>query len=315
MTSLVEGLREIAVRHVMNMRKVSPLWQTWRDAMVPFVGNFEDADSILDLGSHLREILASTRPTGNASTRGQSDVAIAGKAWEGIVCWYLNLCLVGSRAVAMKFKKYHVPEVLRYAITVQHGNCTTSSKSDLVVTVFPNKEEYVEDLVDMNRRALLRRMNELTRRDFHELELGLVQCKTNWKDNAQFPMLWNTIYDMDRSRVQPVSVGVKGFTISALRNFTYSFVTVPSSLKSIKAANLPVVRVRTLSGSNYWGMETKSGIALSLSEIFNKNFRNSFEGLDGAPGDVRTSIQRNLHLLRTPDHDYLLNPVQDRNVG
>ena len=308
MKSLVEELREIAVHRALNTPSISKLWHTWKNAMVPFASNFEDADAMLGLGSHLRDMLFSTRQNYN-DARGQSSLSTVGTAWEGIVCWYLNLCLVGSRAVAMKFHKKEVPEVLQLAVTVQHGNNITSTESDLVVVVFPNNGKYLADLDDMGQDALLKRMNELTRRDFHELELGIIQCKTNWNDSVQTPMLWNMIYDVKTFRTQQINVGVEGFRISALRNFTYSFVTMPSNKPSYKPNHLPVIRVRTLSGSNYWGMKTKNGIASSLSEIFNRNFSNAFEEPDGTPGDVRTSIQRNLKRLRA-DCKYLLNPVK-----
>ena len=55
--------------------------------------------------------------------------------------------------------------------------------------------------------------------------------------------------------------------------------TVPSQkdLSKFKSNSMSVKRVRNLSGGNYWGHETKSDVALSVSEIFNCNFGHAFD--------------------------------------
>ncbi|MCH1941641.1 hypothetical protein [Holdemania massiliensis] len=37
-------------------------------------------------------------------------------------------------------------------------------------------------------------------RDFYEIEKQIIQCKTNWNDNAQVPMFWDAVYAADRFR-------------------------------------------------------------------------------------------------------------------
>jgi hypothetical protein len=77
-----------------------------------------------------------------------------------------------------------------------------------------------------------------------------------------------------------IHIGKKGFSVRNLKRFTYSFVTVPSQKDSkipSKSTHMAVKRVSNLSGGNYWGLPTKSGVALSLSEIFDRNFSSAFK--------------------------------------
>ena len=48
--------------------------------------------------------------------------------------------------------------------------------------------------------------------------------------------------------------------------------------KPFKSGGLPVLRVKNLSGGNYWGKKTEEGVALSVNEFFGKNFSSSFVG-------------------------------------
>src|SRR5690606_33300354 len=62
-----------------------------------------------------------------------------GHAWEGLVCWYLNLCLVGTRAVVIK-NPIQWPTPVRDALTVTYGNVRTNKESDLLGIVFPDDQ-------------------------------------------------------------------------------------------------------------------------------------------------------------------------------
>ena len=48
------------------------------------------------------------------------------------------------------------------------------------------------------------------------------------------------------------------------------------SVKGIKSNGMPVVRLRSLSGGNFWGLPTRPDIAESMKEIFARNFQTSF---------------------------------------
>ena len=126
----------------------------------------------------------------------------------------------------------------------------------------------------------------LSSRDFDDYEIGVIQCKTNWNDNAQIPMLWDMIYSANGFRGRNITIGRNGFNIHNASNFSYSFVTVPSNQNAeYKGSSVAVKRVTNLSGGNYWGLPTEHNVARSLKEIFTNNFQT------GYPNNIRTEIR------------------------
>lgn len=114
-------------------------------------------------------------------------------------------------------------------------------------------------------------LNALVARDFSEIEIHIIQCKTNWNDNAQIPMLWDMIYSADNFKTN-ISVGREGYSISNARLFTYAFATVPTvKIDKFKSTSVSVLRVSNLSGGNYWGRKSVSGIASSMKEMLSRN--------------------------------------------
>jgi hypothetical protein len=105
-------------------------------------------------------------------------------------------------------------------------------------------------------------------RRFEDLFVTVIQCKTNWNENAQIPMLWDMVYNTDSFLDPRIVVGVNNRDHKKLGSFKYAFVTVPTNNTEYKPSLLPVKRVHELSGGNYWGRPTKSGVARSLQEIF-----------------------------------------------
>ena len=300
MRNLTEELREIAVRSAVNTPKTRVMWDVWAEAIHEITDGLDTVESVLDLGSHLRDVFRTT-----TRERSQGGVSLAGRAWEGLVCWYLNLCMMGTRCVAMKYTNAIVPDSMIDAMTVSYGNTRVTSEADLVVLTFPDFPKYTEPLPEncTKKKKILEYMNENVRGNFSSMGLGIIQCKTNWNDSAQIPMLWNMIYNSQGFADQQISVGINNRSISQLKRFSYSFVTLPSqtNIKTNPGA-LHVARVRTLSGLNYWGMESVNNAVESLREIFDRNFG------DGIDGGVRTSLERNLPDLRN-DYNYILDPV------
>lgn len=308
--NIVEYARKLAINQLFEMDGFSNCWETWG----PFiVSNFINGDAptsyqLLHLGDHLREVF---RTTGQAG-RSQSDVSSGGANWEALVCWYLNLCLIGRRTVVIKHHKKLLPDPIQNGITVKYGSTPSNTESDLVAITFPDKEEYSKDKNDIevfdengeqvdlyNNRGkyqFIPVMNALTMRDFSELEVHIIQCKTNWNDNAQIPMLWDAVYSAT-SFANNITVGSNGFTIHDLQRFTYSFVTVPSNRleksgkPTYKENSTAVLRVRNLSGGNYWGLQSKEGVADSVMELINKNLKT------GESKSVMNSIQDALPFL------------------
>jgi hypothetical protein len=103
-------------------------------------------------------------------------------------------------------------------------------------------------------------------------------------------MLWEIAYSSIGFANKNITIGKNGFSMKHFRKFFYCFVTVPSGKLKYKAGGLPVKRVYNLSGGNYWGLTTSSGVAQSLKEIFNRNFANSW--VRGAQKkDVESQLQ------------------------
>lgn len=263
--NVVEKLRRYAIEHVMNVKSMEKYWGVWRNKIIRLVGDPPDPTRVLDLGSHLADVFSSTKVGG----RDQGALSGGGVGWECLVCWYCNICMLGSRVVIIKYKKDLIPKPLQEAITVSHGNVNATSEADLLAIVFPDRIEYVETEPNPKKEIFLDDLNQLTKEHFKEYGLGIIQCKTNWNDSSQIAMLWDMIYRMKNFQGTNIRVGTSKYSITNIKNFTYSFATVPSNpWEKFKPDQIQVKRLSVLSGSNYWGHETKYGIAHSLSEIF-----------------------------------------------
>jgi hypothetical protein len=287
-------LRKQSVEELFEIPTFQNCWQTWRPEIDNILGNNYDENSLLNLGDHLSYIFRSTGGGG----RGQGELSASGTAWEALICWYVNLCTAGSRVVAFR-RMGLVPQPIKDAITVNYGNFACNTESDITLVVFPDIQEYNQNIDNLNiidnndksipiivKNQLNQNLtNYLSVRDFHNLEIGIIQCKTNWNDNAQIPMLWDMIYSAGGFPGRNITIGRNAFTIHSSKRFTYSFVTVPSNQKVEYSPNsVAVKRVTGLSGGNYWGEPTVQNVARSVKEIFTNNFQS-------AP---RTSLRQDL---------------------
>lgn len=296
--SLPEILRKQSVESLFQAKTFSSSWNNWKSAIQEIIGNNYSEIQLINLGDHLSEIF---RLTGN-SGRTQGSLSGGGAAWESLVCWYINLCSIGSRIVAIK-KMSLVPIPIQNAITVNYGNFACNTESDITVVIFPDKPQYLSSITentlftDSNivipaiKRGRINKkyIDKVTEFDFDDFEIGVIQCKTNWNDNAQIPMLWDMIYSANGFKGRNITIGKNGFNIHDTKNFTYSFVTVPSNKKDeYKDTSVSVKRVTNLSGGNYWGRPTEINIARSLKEIFNNNYSTGYS--DNLRTDIRKSM-------------------------
>ena len=276
--TIIEYLRQNSINSLFSLGSFSAVWEVWR-AEIKKIANKPTERQILSLGDCLYDIFHST----NSNGRGQSDVSSGGAAWEALICWYLNLCLIGRRTVVTKHNKQLLPTPIAHAITVNYDNFTSNTESDLIAVTFPDKQHYAVDKFDVSVKDtgdtivpistkrgaynLLPLLNALTDKDFTELEIHIIQCKTNWNDNAQIPMLWDMVYSASAFR-KGITIGKNGYSIKDIVRFSYSFVTVPTvKLDKIRSTSVAVQRVRNLSGGNYWGRPSQSGVAKSLQEL------------------------------------------------
>jgi hypothetical protein len=298
--TIPEYFRKISVESLFTTNTMNNCWPIWKETINEILGkNFNETD-IINLGDNLSDIFKSTGGEG----RGQSQVSAGGTAWESLVCWYINLCTIGSRTVAIK-KMSLVPKPIQDAITVNYGNFACNTESDITVITFPDTTDFntdIEELIVQNNgvnidnyirnKFNIEVSNYLCAREFDNIEIGVIQCKTNWNDNAQIPMLWDMIYSANGFKGRNITIGREGFNIHDTKNFTYSFVTVPSNQGANYNSNsVAVKRVTNLSGGNYWGNPTQQNVARSLKEIFTNNFQS------GYPNNIRTEIRNSIPLL------------------
>ncbi len=126
-----------------------------------------------------------------------------------------------------------IPDPISNAITVNYGTFISNTESDLIAITFPDKPEYSVDkenividdedgeIVKIKHRGkvnynLREVISALVARDFSEIEIHVIQCKTNWNDNAQIPMLWDMIYSADNFKTN-ITIGREGYSISNAR--------------------------------------------------------------------------------------------------
>jgi hypothetical protein len=277
--------------------------QAWKGVYIPLLGDTPSSADILSLGKHLKDLFNSTK--GDAS-RSQSDVSQAGTIWEALITWYINLCCTGSRVLAFKGLTY-VPSIIKEAVSVTYGTLPCAAEPDIIVLIFPDRPTYTDPAeLDhfKNKRGNLDAalFNAEIKNVFSLMEVGIIQCKTNWNENAQIPMLWDIIYRTPIGRLQGIKVGTPPYSILYIP-FTYSFVTVPTTrIESFKPTSVSVARVKNLSGGNYWGMESASGIALSLDYIFQANYSSGF-----LKGNINNSLNESISQMNLGgQYDYFL---------
>jgi len=277
----MEYLRKRVVNELFSMSSFSDSWDIWKEEIVKLVPVI-NASNILNIGENLREVF---RVTG--TDRSQSQVSAGGNAWEALVCYYMNLCLIGTDTVVIKQKKTLVPSPIMESLSVKYDTFKSNTESDLIAITFPNKSSYNARLEDIyvvsnngkrienfenGRFNYLSIINRLAEEDFELYKVLVIQCKTNWNDNAQIPMLWDMLYASDGFYRRSITIGTSEYNIRNLTRFGYAFVTVPTNSKvKYTSKSTAVKRVRNLTGGNYWGRSDFDGVALSLKEIFNKN--------------------------------------------
>lgn len=216
--SFLERYRANQIARLLKMPSFKACWATWELQIRKLTSEFEDPSAIYNLGSQLSDIFRSTGGGG----RDQASLSGGGAAWEALVCWYLNRVFVGTGAIAFKQNRALIPDCIFDAATVTYGSHQTNTESDISVIVLPRKLTLPSGIKgDKNI------YERLVLDNFSNVSLGIIQCKTNWNDNAQIPMLWDMVYRGDYSKSPGVSVGRNGYSVHQL-DFSYSFVVVPS---------------------------------------------------------------------------------------
>jgi hypothetical protein len=245
-------------------------WPGYQDELRKILGASPNEQDLLNIGSNLKQVFKS-----ELRGRGQGELSRGGASWEILVTWYLNLIFWNTNVVAMRPRKSLVPSVVSDAMAVKVKGVVTSKETDVIVIEVPKTSDELE-LDQDSINSVISSNPEIT-------SVGVVQCKTNWNDNAQIPMLWNIVYAAQNLQVQNVVVGSNGYSPASFGRFSYAFMTVPTNTEkdgkdNYKSTSTPVVRVQGLTGGNYWGNPSISGIADSIAEYFGRNFGHVFDG-------------------------------------
>ena len=263
MRSFIEQFREASITNLFNSgQTVKDCFPYWKQKF-SLHQNF-DAQKFYDLGAKLREISFYAGEQYVANYNGppkdmkQAIVSRAGTGFEVLVTYYLNLGLIGSNAVAIKAKKNIWPQCLQDATTLMHNNNPIKSENDIVVITFPDDDDFTQLIDELSSKDLSKEVNRLTEKHFSNIKVDIVQTKTNWNDNSQSLLLYIIVYGAANQGydIPGVSLGCRGYNLSDLQGFSYSFVTMPTqkNLDSFTPNSTHVVRLSGLSGGNYWGI-------------------------------------------------------------
>ena len=268
--SQLDDFRYSCLKAVADLDARTRPWPGYREELQKILGESPTAQDIFNVGAHLKQVFKS-----EARTRSQSDLSRGGGSWEILITWYLNLVFWDTNVVVMRPSKKLLPTVVADAMAVKVKGVTTSKETDVIVIEVPKNNSSV----DLDTKAI----DQIIRSNPQGTSVGVVQCKTNWNDNAQIPMLWNIVYAAQNLQVQNVVVGSKGFSPSSFGKFSYAFMTVPTNTEkngkdNFNSSSTAVVRVQGMTGGNYWGNPSKEGVADSISEYFGRNFNDVFDG-------------------------------------
>lgn len=306
---MIESYRKAAVSSAMSTNSALNAFPHWSNYISTITGNRLSGRVIFDLADHLRDIFkSSSQGNTRVGENTNSSVSAGGAAWESLVCWYLNLCLIGSNVVVIKSKKDLLPAFITDAIAVKYNNFKSNTEADLIYIAFPEVMDWPEKGETELFSTYLDRVLSIAFA-MKDIGIGVIQTKTNWNDNAQIPMLWDMVYSA-KGFGRSVTVGSRGRSIESFASFTYSFVTVPSQKeidKTYKVTSTAVNRVRNISGGNYWGLPSKDGVADSLNEFFGRNLSDYIPG-----GDLLGWLDQQAKLLES---DYSYFGLHGRNAS
>ena len=266
-----------------DLKTFSNSWVNWSPLLTSKLTN-ANGQNVLNLGDDLSTIFQTNASKG----RNQGDLSGGGNAWECFIVWYLNLIYWETPVIITRTNKKFVPQCIRDVLTVTISNNQTNTESDILIFNVPD-----HSLLNSSKVSIKELNDHLSTR-LKNIDILNLQCKTNWNDNSQIPMLWDMIYN-SQSNLPYVSVGSNGVNPNSVRSFKYGFATVPSNkLSNFKSTSLCVLRVKNLTGGNYWGHPSKPDIASSLKELPNRNYPQVFQGGISAHIDNQISLDKNL---------------------
>lgn len=290
MPDSIDAFRMKTMSQLSSIRSFRNTWPFLHNEIVAHLGEHPCGEDIFRLGDRLSSIflsvpaaIAAAQPPETSESsepsnpqRTQSDVSVGGVVWECLVTWYLNFACYGTDLLASKRTKANTPSVITDAISVTLHGYSTTTESDLIVFSIPGLNASSTGVLTIDK------INDQIREDTVACSVAVVQCKTNWNDNAQIPMLWDLIYrSLPFVNVSSIQLGRNGVNPRCFHDnsIKYAFMTVPTNKNARYAVgSVPVTRVLGLSGGNYWGKPTEPGVATGFSDFLNSNFSAHFTG-------------------------------------
>lgn len=275
--SLIDLVRRSALKRFLE--RLNGADNTWSKSMRPYLRSKCEspltANGLFALSKELRGCMMSVgerRGQGGGISADQSMLSRAGSRWEALVGWYLNSILFTTNAVVVPSIRELTPNSITSAMAVNIQNSKVSTETDVLLMEFPDDPAINAEVLDNQSTASIQRnLDQVAESHFDKISVVSLQCKTNWNDDAQKPMLWSLIYDAALSGNPIVSVGSGAWSIISLKRFRYGFVTMPSNdLSKFTSDKLAVRRVSALSGGNYWGEAFLNGVAWTLSDLPSK---------------------------------------------
>ena len=268
----VDSFRTHVMQKIAAVPSFASSWPIFEPQVRAKLGTVPTGQSVYNLGEHLGEIFQSNQVTG----RSNSAVSQGGVVWECLVAWFMNFVLSGTDVVVVRPVREFKPKTISDALSVTISNHKTNTEADLIAFSVPSHGSVVES--GLAKALDLAEIENRIGKNPQAVDVAVIQCKTNWNDNAQIPMLWDLIYATQSFRIPNVSVGSNGASPSSFHRFAYAFMTVPTSRGPFTPKSLSTLRVANMTGGNYWGRSTTPGVARSISEFFTTNFASHFSG-------------------------------------
>jgi hypothetical protein len=295
--SLIEGFRSKVIKDIMEMPAMTRSWPHFRSYFARTLRSTSPSTAdIFRLGDELSGAFRSNPihadDDSTTASQEQSDASAGGSVWEGLVVWYFNICLAGTKSVAIK-KRSHLPNFVREALKITISGGVSLTEPDVVVLTIDDSR--LDNPLPNGRgsnpvTAFRTLVDDAVNKDAtykQKVKVINIQCKTNWNDSVQTPMLWNLLYASARAlsgssssavlpilRANSITFGENGNYIKDLGDYAYGFVTVPTNERGVDAyssASTPVVRARSFTAGHYWGKPSRAHICTSVKEFFNNN--------------------------------------------
>ena len=253
-------------------------WQKrgYREKITKHLGSEPAKEDMLSLGSKLSSMFSS-----EGATRDQGNVSSAGNTWLRLVCWYLNLCLIGTRSFAT-ISSDLIPARVNEAMKLKFNGDSIAGSKEIVVIEYVGSETPTVCLPAtrvINYRSIF--MNTI--KDFlnnikpSDTRVIMVAAKTNCSDMVAVPLFWAFCYKGNRQDVFDIKVGTSESNPEMLVDgaLKYAYVTVPTGRpERVERGQIPgastLKKLNLLDGGFYWGRPASNSVK-SISEFFKAN--------------------------------------------